>query len=349
MAATTQSLSFAVMVTPSQQKGPAGSQGGSRWPGLVFGGLGFGLFVLGLGLGADRIVVFLTWPEVEARVIESRIETSGNQHTAHIRVEFEVPGRRIVTMPDSDYRSGKYSWIAKAVDRFPVGSTATVRYHPSNPEKTRLEVGYNFNTFGTPLLLVGIGLAFWGVGALAERSARLERSTSNARNRVEAAQLVRTQYLGVAAFVGVIGLASLGAGVALLLPALAMRQWPAVIAQVERTDIFTRSTRAEKHSSVTYYVGRVYVMYELGGWNYKSTLVLRDSSTDRAKTERLLAAFRPGEPREVSVNPEDPYQIITDDSRPLVLPGVFLFVGLVITGVAVLVVRSVPKNDAKAV
>lgn len=331
---------------PVNTAGLPGNRGASRWAGLVFGGLGFVMFVWGLGMIADRLVVFHTWPEIEARVIESRIETKGSQHSALIRVEYDLPNRKITTRPDSDYRSGKYGWIAETVDRFPVGGTAPVRYNPRDPQKARLEVGVNFNTLGLPLLLVGIGLVFWGVGALATRSARLARGEANARNRAEAARLARNQYRGVAGFVGVIGLASLGAGMALLRPALAGREWPVVTARVERTDIFTRSTRAEKHSSTTFYVGRVFVAYEFGGKSYQTAYPLRNASSDRAKTERVLAAIRPGDPRDVRVDPGNPYQAVPVDYWPLVLPGVFLLAGLVVTGVAVLVLRSAPQIPA---
>lgn len=323
-----------------------GNRGASRWAGLVFGALGVGMLLFGLGLGTDRLVVYHTWPEVEARIIESRVVTKGSQHSAHIRVEFDLPGRTITTVPDSDYRSGKYGWIAETVDRFPAGGTVPVRYNPRDPQKTRLEVGLNFNTIGTPLLLIGAGLVFWGVGGLAIRSVRLEGAEANARNRAETARLARSQYRGVAAFVGVIGLACLGAGAALLRPALVAREWPVVTARVERTDIFTRSTTADKHRSITYHVGRVFVAYEFGGKPHTAALSLRNSSSNRAKVELLLAAIHPGDPRDVRVNPANPYQAEAADSWPLVLPGVFLFAGLVVTGVAVLILRSAPQIPA---
>lgn len=301
------------------------------------------MFIIGLGMGVDRLVVFSTWPEVEARVIESRLVTSGSQHSALIRVEFGLADRKIISLPASDYRSGNYGWIAATVDRFPVGGTAPVRHHPRDPEKTRLEVGANFNTLGPPLLLIGVGLLFWGVGVLATRSARLGQGEANARTRAEAARLARGQYLGVAAFVGVIGLASLGAGAALLHPALVKREWPVTTAQAVRTDVFTRTSHARKHHATTFYVGRVYVAYEFDGQRFESAIVLQDSSSDRTKTERLVAAIKPGDPWAVRVNPRNPYEAESADAWPLALPGVFLFAGIVITGVAMRVVRSAPK------
>ena len=324
-------------------------RGASRWPGLVFGGIGLVGFSAGLGLTVERVVIFFAWPEIEARVIESRVEPIGNQHRAIIRVEFDFRAKKTESEPASDYRSNNYGWIAEAVDRFPVGGAASVHHHWSDPQRTRLDVGFNFNTFGLPLLLVGAGLLFWGVGALATRSARLEHAESNARSRAEAARLARAQYLGVAAFVGVIGLASVGAGAALLRPAWATRQWPVITARVERTDIITRSSFADKHSSTTFYVGRLYVGYEFDGRTHRSVISLGKSSSDRAVIERLLAGIALGEPRDVRVDPNDPYQIVPADSWPLVLPGVFFFVGVVVSSVAVLVLRSAPKTRETAV
>lgn len=322
--------------------------GASRWPGIIFGGIGLVGFAAGLGLTVERMVIFFAWPEIEARVIESRVEPIGSQHRAIIRVEFEFGAQKIESEPASDYRSSNFGWIAEVVDRYPVGGAAPVNHHWSDPTRTRLDVGFNFNTFGLPLLLVGAGLLFWGVGALATRSARLAGREASAGGGVEAARLARAQYLGVAAFVGVIGVASAGAGAALLRPALVKLQWPVITAQVERTDIVTRSTFADKHGSTTFYIGRLFVGYEVGGRAHRSVITLRKSSSDRAAIERLLAGISVGSPREVRIDPENPYQIAPVDSWPLMLPGVFLFVGVVLSGVAVLVLRSTPKTRATA-
>lgn len=336
------------MNRPSQFPARTTTGGTSRWPGIVFSGLGCTLLAAGLGFGIDRLVVFCAWPEIEARVVESRIEASGSQHVAVIRVAFDFRGREIETVPASDYRSGNYGWIAETVDRFPVGGAALIRHHWDDPFLTRLEVGFNFNTLGIPVLLVGIGLVFWGVGVLAGRSARLARAEAGAPGRAAAAGLARLQYLGVAGFVGVIGLAAAGAGAVLLRPAWATRQWPVVTARVERTDIFTRSSDRRTHGVTTFYVGRVYVDYEFGGRAHRSAITLRPSSSDRAATERLLAGIARGDPREVRVDPDDPYQILSADAWPLVLPGVFLVAGVVICGVGWLVARSAPGKSGEA-
>ncbi|MBL9189893.1 MAG: DUF3592 domain-containing protein [Opitutaceae bacterium] len=318
------------------------SLGAARWPGLIFGGIGLIAFAAGLGLCVDRLVIFVSWPEAEARVIESRIEPIGSQHRAIIRVEFELRGARIEAEPASDYRSSRHGWIAEAVERHPVGGPAQVRHHWDDPRRTRLDVGLNFTTFGLPLLLVGLGLVFSGVGALASHSARIEAAGRSAHSRADAVQLARGQYLGVGIFVGVIGLAMTVAGAVLAGPAWAARQWPVVTARVERTEILTRSTSGGKHSPSTFYVGRLFVSYEAAGKTRPGVLTLRNSSTDRVKVERLLAGIPAGSPRDIRVDPADPHRIESVDSWPLLLPGVFLFAGVAVTGVAALVLRSRP-------
>lgn len=326
-----------------RKSGSMSGQQAGRWAGLVFGGLGFAGVASGLFLLIDRLAILNTWTEVEARVIESRIVTSGSQHAALIRVQFETNGHSVITEPASDYRSSKYGWIAETIDRLPVGGTAMIRYHPRNPEKSRLEVGVNFNTFGTPALLAGIGLVFGGVGVLAYRSGQLSKREADARTRAEAVRLARGQYFGVAAFIGVIGIASYGAGIVLLRPALEQRKWPVVSGRVERSDIFTRLTQSNKHSPTTYYVGRLYVTYEFAEHPYRTALVLRNSSTNRETTERMLAAIKPGDVWPVRVNPANPHDAAAADAWPLLLPGAFLFAGLVVSVVTVLVVRSAPR------
>lgn len=316
---------------------------GSRWPGIVFGGIGFVMFAVGLGLLVDRLVIYYTWPEIEARVVESRVEPKGSQHSAIIRVQFEVGGRAITSEPASDFRSNNYGWVAEAVDRHPVGGTTTVRHHPREPQRTRLDVGFNFNTFGTALLLIPIGLLFKGVGFLADRHAQLERAESSAATEAEKASLKRGQYLGMAVFIGIIALVFLGPGIFLLRPALDERGWPTIAGTVEKTDIFTRTSNSRKHGPTTFYVGRVYVSYAFGERTYHSALDLSDSSTDRAKVERRLEGIKPGGLWNVRVNPADPYTIKSTDSWPLLLPGVFLFVGLVVGFVTWLIVRSAPR------
>lgn len=114
-------------------------------------------------------------------------------------------------------------------------------------------------------------------------------------------------------------------------------------ARVDRTDIFTRSSFSTKNRSTTFYVGRAYVEYEFSGRAHRSVITLRNSSSDRATVEQLLARIRVGDSRVVRVDPDDPYRILPVDAWPLVLPAVFLGTGAVMMSSAVLVWRPAPQ------
>lgn len=300
------------------------------------------MFAAGFGLATQRLVLLHTWPEAEARVVESRVDTAGSQYIARIRVMIERPGGPAESEPASDYRGSNHGWIAAAVDRHPVGATIVVRHHPRDPGRTRLEAGWNFNTFGFPLILLGAGAVFGGIGALADRSERLQRAGERARSQEEARRVDRAQYLGAAAFIGLIGVAMLVAALALARPAWEQRQWPLVGARVERSDIFQRSSghSYKGRSPATFHVGRLFLSYEIGGRPYETAQLLRGTSQDRARIERRLAAIPPGTPWKIRVHPTDPHATTAADSWPLILPGVFLAVGLLLLGVTYLIVRS---------
>lgn len=316
----------------------------NRWPGLVFGLLGLIGFAIGASLGLQRLVILGSWQEASARIVTSEVETMGSQYRARLVVEFEFEGRMVRSQPAHDYRGGKHGWIAEAVGRYPVGSSTVVRRNPRLPTQTRLEVGWNFATFGFPAILIAAGLAFGGVGALADRSARLEAREAGTGDRQEAQSLARAQYLGVAGFVGVLALAMLAAGAMLALPAWERRQWPIVEASVERSDIYIRvsSGGGKRHTTITTHVGRLFVRYEFDGRTYESVAEAGKSS-DRDEVVALLATIRAGTPWPVRVNPKNPHETTAVRAWPLLLPGIFMLVGLVVAGITVLLIRAMPR------
>lgn len=294
----------------------------------------FGFFLI-----ADRAVVVLSWPEAEAVVTDSRIETRGSQHAARIRVRFESPEGPVETEPLHDYRSGTYAWIAETLERFPTGGEAAIRYDPDDPQRARLEAGLNLGTFGLGLLLASAGVVFGGVGALAFRSARLSREAAGAASREAAARAERSEVRTVAFFVLTIGVVMALSGAALLPSAILVRSWPMVTARVERGDVYSRtSSGTGKAGSVTYYVARLYVAYEHEGRAYVATIDA-GSSRERRQAERLVASIPRGDPRSIRVNPQRPHRIKPLGSWPLVLPMAFLVSGLMVSAVALWLLR----------
>lgn len=309
-------------------------------PGLVFSAIGLVPFGFGLFLAADRGAVVLAWTEVEAVVTLSRIETKGSQHSARIRVRFDTDDGLVETEPAHDLRYVGYASVAEALERHPIGGPAWIRYDPDDPQRARLDAGFNLATFGLALLLLGVGAVFLGVGALALRSGQLSVAAAEAPSPEAAADAWRREVVLVAVFVLGIGVVMAVAGVAMVPGALEERSWPVATARVERGDVYTRSSSSSgKFSrSVTSYVARLFVSYEQGGRSYLSTLDA-GSSQDKQKAERLLASIPIGEMRSIRVNPRRPHRIQSLNSWPLVLPLVFLVVGSLVSAVALGLLR----------
>lgn len=320
----------------------------NRWAGLVFGLLGVIGFAAGAGMTLQRLIILHSWRETDARVIASRVETVGSQYRARLVVTFEAAGQSVESEPEHDYRGSKHGWIAEAVDRYPVGATTVVHRDPRIPARTRLEVGWNFSTFAFPLILLAAGTVFGGIGLLADRSAVLEATENTSRRARDARRLERAQYLGVAAFLGFISLGMLVSAVLLLQPAWERRGWPVITARVERSDIFVRSrvNLGKHHTSTNTYVGRLFLSYEVAGRSYES-VAEAGTSSDREEIVRRLASLPPGTPWRVRHNPRNPHETAAVHGWPMVLPGVFLFAGLLVAGIVVLLVRSAPARLPK--
>lgn len=311
----------------------------ARAPGYVFTGIGLALFAVGLFLAGDRLIVISRWPEALGRVTESRVEGSGGRLAARIRVRYSAGDQTVETEPAHAYLSVHYPWVSEAVERFPPGSEAPVRYDPDHPSRARLEAGPNLQTFGLSLLLLGGGAFFGAVGALAFHLAGLDRR-SREGDPQRAAAAKRAERRAVALFVGAIGLAFVAASIATAPAAVATLAWPVLTPRVDKTEVYARSDRGLRGRSVTRYVGRLYLAYERDGRAFLSAIDRRGTSSDRATMERLLAAIPREGPPPIRVDPARPHRIQWADSWPLLLPGVFLGVGILVSFVALRVGRS---------
>ena len=300
-----------------------------RSAGYVFGGLGLILCACGAYLFLTRAVLVATWKPATATVVESRIEHStGRKYDAVIRVRFQAEGQPIETAVQHDYRATNYAWVAETVARHAAGTEVPIRYLPDDPRSARLAAGWNIATFWTSLTALAIGALFAGLGWLAFRSADLEEQARTAPED-QAAAAERTQTLTVGGFVLILGLAFLGAGVALAPGALRSMQWPLVTARVDNAEV----VRLSSHR----YAARLYVSFEHNGQAYRSTI---DIPTGRqpVDAERAVLAARGGATR-IRLDPEHPHRVRRPDSRPWVLPLIFLSVGTLVAAASVWVIR----------
>ncbi len=328
------------MQRPESDSSPR--KGTSLIPAYVFGGIGLLLLSYGLYQSTRRTIVLLSWPEAQATVISSSIESQGNQHRARIRVRFFAGSETIETEAEHDYEGKGYAWIAEAVALHAKGSQAFVRYNERHPETAMLDPRFGFRTFGVPLLSLAAGLVFAGVGRLALRSAKLTVASLTAESEGERQRAARSEYFGVGVFVLVIGVAFVVGALAMLPSRLEARRWPVVESKFDHGDVTSSSSTGSKRSR-TVYAPRLYVRYVYERKEYMSTIPLRKSSGRRESMGKLVAAIPKGEIYRIRINPEHPHRIEREDAWPLLLPGVFLFAGLVVAGVAILVIRSAPR------
>ena len=307
----------------------------------MFGGIGLLLFSFGLVQSTRRAVVLLTWPEAHAVVTASSIEKSGQNHRARLQVRFLANSETIETEVEHDFEGKAYAWIAEAAARHPKGSETVVRYDPRHPETAQLDPRFGLRTFGVSLLSAFAGLVFGGVGLLAFRSAKQHASSLMADSVHGRQQAARLEFLGVGGFVLVIGVACVVAALAILPSRLEARRWPVVEARFDHGDVVSGHVKAGKRGG-TVYVPRLYLTYAVDRKEYVSTIRLRTSSGSREKMEKLVATLPKGQIYRIRVDPEHPHRVEPEDAWPLLLPGVFLFAGLVVTGASVLVIRSAP-------
>lgn len=88
----------------------------------------------------------LSWRSTQGRVLKSRVEVSGGDHTSvspYVLYEYEVHGQAYQSVQiqagDRFIRSGGSRNAYETVDRYPVGAVVTVYYDPSNPAEAALE------------------------------------------------------------------------------------------------------------------------------------------------------------------------------------------------------------------
>ena len=176
-------LAEAKSVVDGLPRNTATAVGGERPPSLrasqqaaaflaaTFLGLG-GVLVTGAGL--YRAHAASSWPGAEGEIVRSRF-TSGRTETSHrVEVEytFEVEGRT--------YRGSRISYTLTrgpgftrgARSRYPAGTRVTVRYDPTDPTRSVLEVripSLYLGVFIVSLMALSWGLARWIQEAQRER------------------------------------------------------------------------------------------------------------------------------------------------------------------------------------
>jgi hypothetical protein len=136
-----------------------------------------GLVMLGLaglmGYGPYHIVT--TWPSAEAVVVASDVFSTithtrgsgarGIVYGAAFAFRYNVGGRPYVSRTDIGYRTSSKSEMVEWTRTLPVGMHHAIRYHPLDPTRISLAVGFDTMSFAPVLVLVRWGLMSGGAGA----------------------------------------------------------------------------------------------------------------------------------------------------------------------------------------
>ena len=153
----------------------------------LFGALFFGLGILALSSGAQRLsrgAASERWPSVEGKVLSAKANTSAAQEedggsattsSPPFVYTYEVGGvkhfnnlRRFAHLASSDE-----GVAAEVAARYPAGKTVRVHYYPADPDVAVLEPGNNSEGLWLPgiglvALLGGLATLIWIVPAMAK-------------------------------------------------------------------------------------------------------------------------------------------------------------------------------------
>jgi Protein of unknown function (DUF3592) len=134
----------------------------TKW---VFGLMGVGIIVGSFYWGRRQYTALETWPRVDAVVVSSQVaETMGEandtgKYWARIKLKYSVGGKEYSKIAGTGSSTSSRSTAREEVAKMPPGTHLMLPYNPADPYEIKLGVGWNFSTFGLPLMGVLTGLA----------------------------------------------------------------------------------------------------------------------------------------------------------------------------------------------
>ncbi|HVT02010.1 MAG TPA: DUF3592 domain-containing protein [Thermoanaerobaculia bacterium] len=313
------------------------ARGTTRIPALVFGSIGLLILIWGVVLALQAFLVMQSWGRTDAEITRSAMVAVKDRYQADIAIRFYVDRREYDLPVSNRTMSGGYAWVQSRLDEFPVGARREVRFDRADPSRVRINVGPNFDTFGLPVILVVLGLLFSGIGLLAYRSAVWQEEASRKVDPRQATIAAKRVVLGASVFVLLIGLAFLAASVWMAMTSIRESHWPTIQAFVERSEIVRSSSSSRSHGPL--YVGRVHVRYMVGDRLFHVPIDTRFQTSRRRSIEKAIAEFPQGTWQQFRMNPGNASDLRFTSSS-ILLPSVFALVGLVATGVAILLLRK---------
>lgn len=312
----------------------------SATSGRVVGAV-FALVGIGLLAGATAAYYYTihrpqTWPQVPGTVVSSRVvnPTSPSQYKPEIVFDLDEAGarRQVTTLPS--WSSGSYDMVRAYVEGYPPGTRVSLAVNPADSNDVRYELGLTLTTAILPAALGAMGLLFAAIGLSALRP-RARAPVATAPATSQSVGWIGTLFAAIGLLLGSIG--------GWLLTQDTVLDWPTIDAEaVGGTIISGRTSSSRNSSSRPTYDIQVTFRYEIDGTSYKSQTASGSSSGSREAATRRLEAYAPGTRHAIHYRPDDPNIIRFEVSRfdVFLLPLVLLFMGVVFTGVGLLVSRA---------
>jgi Protein of unknown function (DUF3592) len=131
---------------------------------LIFGLIGVGIIVGSIYWARRQYAALKTWPRADAEVISSQVAERNGEHGsteywARVKLSYTVGGKEYSKIAGTGSSSSSLSTIREQVDKMHPGTHLQVPYNPADPYDIALGAGWNFSTFGLPLVGVLTGLA----------------------------------------------------------------------------------------------------------------------------------------------------------------------------------------------
>jgi hypothetical protein len=144
---------------------------GFRLIGCIFAAVGGIMLAVAAWSGNQKVKVIRYWPVVDATVVKSEanrhVDSDGdNMWRAEMEFRYVVNGKTYTTPATSDYSSSSAAEMRRMAARFPAGSMRPIKFNPAEPDDITFTYGYNFGFFFVPVLVGGMGLVFFPLGAV---------------------------------------------------------------------------------------------------------------------------------------------------------------------------------------
>lgn len=302
--------------------------------GLIFAGGGCAFFWLAFLQPHIESSRADDWIPVEATLLSSEIEGSGDSLMNAVRFRYEYDGKKYesdqahLVSPNLSYAEAQ-----RLRDELPKGKVVEAFVNPDRPREAVLFRNHNASLFvaffAIPFIVIGLSVSAFSLFGKSKKT----RGKGFAQPAKSASAARRTPLLcliGVA-FVGMGGFSTWQMGISPILQSKAAETWPEIPCTITKSFVESHSD-----SDGTTYSVEIRFSYEWEGREYfgEDYTFSDTSSSGRASKKEIVDRYPEGSTATCFVNPDAPYQaVITRDMgfvpyAVTAFTSIFVFVGI---------------------